>query len=132
MIELEIREGNVSLPTDVDTFTGNIIDELVIGPERRVATPTGPGVFRVIRDAANECEFNHSFEYAQGFLIPGDEMTEITLKLSQLEYGPSQCRFTTTAWSTNRYKLPTFQLTMNIFQRADRMSVTLVGLADVF
>ena len=87
---VRFRAGSVSLPTDEDTFTGDVIEELVIGTERRVATPLGPGVFRVIRDAANECEFNYSFEYEQRFLFPGDEETEIALKLSQLEYRPGE------------------------------------------
>jgi len=78
---VRLAAGGVSLPAGAGTFPAELVEELVIGPEREVATPTGPGEFSVERFSPVGGEIPYRFTYAQPFLLPGDRTVEFTLTI---------------------------------------------------
>jgi hypothetical protein len=71
------RSGEVLLPTTSETFEGELFDEVVLGPDREVASPEGPGRFRVRRLPDGEAT-TYRFDFSQSFRL-GDESYELRL-----------------------------------------------------
>jgi hypothetical protein len=76
--------GTVLLPAGAGSFSGEIIEELVFGPEREVAVPEGPGRFGVEEIVSDDGEIVYRFEFEQGFTL--SDGRQITLALSLLDY----------------------------------------------
>jgi len=71
---LRLRPGTIELPTDVDVFLGDLIEEIVRGPDRRRAEPTAPGVFHVTTNARGDGTASHTFRFEQDFTIAGEPL----------------------------------------------------------
>ncbi len=61
---VRLRAGDIELPSAIDTFSGELFDEVVFGPERELAVPDEPGRFRVVRlaDAGDRTIYRFTFE----------------------------------------------------------------------
>jgi len=83
---IRLRGGSFPLPTDVDSFEADIVEEVVIGPEREVLTPVGPGRVGLER-VINGCAFSYQFTYEQSFRFATGQV--IDLVLDQLDFSPA-------------------------------------------
>lgn len=81
---LRLIEGALLLPAGAGTFPAELVEEIVIGPDRQVATPEGQGVFNVETIRGDPGELIYRFDFAQTFMLPSGERFQ--LKLSQLTY----------------------------------------------
>jgi hypothetical protein len=72
--QVRLASGIFPLPTVEETFESELIDEVLFGPERELAEPQGPGVFRVRRVAGSPDSAGalttYRFTYAKPFLVP--------------------------------------------------------------
>ena len=75
---LRFAEGTFALPTKATSFSVDLVDELVFGPDRLVAQPDGPGTFRVLQLAAGE-DTVHRFIYEQLFTLPTGELFTVQM-----------------------------------------------------
>jgi len=82
---IRLRGGSLLLPTDISGFEADIVEEVVVGPEREVLTAVGPGRMRRTRDTTG-CDVTYRFRYEQSFRFGTGE--EIDLVLSQLDFVP--------------------------------------------
>jgi hypothetical protein len=79
---VRLREGTVMLPTESDTFTGELFEEVLFGPQRLVAEPQETGSFRLVRIPPNELNreiTTYRFTYRQPFSIPPTRETPARL-----------------------------------------------------
>ena len=81
---VRFADASVLLPTGAESFPAEIVEELIVGPDRQVATPDGSGFFTVQEVPGGGGEVIYRFEFEQRFTL-GDG-TRVTLALSQLEY----------------------------------------------
>jgi hypothetical protein len=72
------------LPTSAEEFSADLVDELVIGVERQVATPDGPGVFHVEDLPSGNGETTYRFSYEQEFSLPDGD--SLAIRMSLLDY----------------------------------------------
>ena len=60
---VSFRSGAIDVSTAQSLWeSSSLIDHVVVGPERRVARPTGPGVFRIERDTIDRGVFTIGFD----------------------------------------------------------------------
>lgn len=84
------KSGPLSLPTSLESFSGELIEQVVFGQEQQVAEPTGPGVFEVeILDAEGSEQQIYRFRYQQEFQLPDGEA--LVFELSQLDFRADEC-----------------------------------------
>ena len=81
--ELRFVAGTFSLPTWTSTFSANLVEEVVFGPEQSIATPTSDGLFRV-RQFSVEGDITYTFEYEQELSLPNGDT--FRLNLAQLDF----------------------------------------------
>lgn len=76
---LRLMPQSIELPGGSDTFRGNIVDELLFGPQQDRAEPLADGTFSTIRipDAGNETIYR--FRYDQDFELPTGERFAISI-----------------------------------------------------
>ncbi|MCH2373284.1 MAG: hypothetical protein MK538_03815, partial [Planctomycetes bacterium] len=86
---VRLNSGNYSLPTDVETFASDLIEEILIGPDRQPATPINSGLFSMQKIDAGGGEFIYRFGYTQDFELPGGERFELIL--SELDFVAGEC-----------------------------------------
>lgn len=76
--------GSIPLTTAVESFSGELFDEVIFGSEREIAMPVEAGTFRVNRFPGRDGLTSYEFEYEQQFeLADGDRLT---LSLSRLNF----------------------------------------------
>ena len=80
--QLHLVGGVTELPTAIDEFSGNLIEKLVLGQNRRVATPAGPGAFTLDKVSGDqEGLLIYRFDYEQQLVFPDGETVEVKLAL---------------------------------------------------
>ncbi len=80
---LEFIDGIHQLPTDVESFTGELFAEVRFGDENEIAVPDGPGVFRwTAFSGGGTTQYNFRFE--QTFRLSDGE--PLTLRLQDLQF----------------------------------------------
>ena len=67
---LRLRAGTLRLPTDTETFEGELFDEVTFGVNRSVLQAAGPGAFRRIRSGNAEGITTYRFTYSQLYDLP--------------------------------------------------------------
>jgi len=68
-----LRAGTYELPTDIATFPGDIVDEVVYGGEDQRALATGAGRFHVETTSRGDGTARHRFRFEQDFILPSGE-----------------------------------------------------------
>lgn len=66
---VRLRSGVFKLSTNSDTFSAELVEEIVLGPGREVATAVAPGEFRLQRFPVGNGATTYRFRYAQEFLL---------------------------------------------------------------
>jgi hypothetical protein len=80
--ELHLVERVWELPTAIDRFNGNLVEKLILGPDRRVATPVAPGVFRFDKVPGDgEGVLIYRFDFEQQLAFPDGDTVEVKLSL---------------------------------------------------
>ena len=80
--ELHLASGVVALPTAIDRFSGNLVEAFVLGRDRRIATPSGPGTFSFDKVPGDEEGLLiYRFDYEQRLAFPDGETVDVTLSL---------------------------------------------------
>ncbi len=74
-----LRSGVHPLPTGSSSFSADLIEEVVFGPEQLVATAVETGLFQVEAAAGTNGETVYSFSYTQGFQLPSGDAFEVRL-----------------------------------------------------
>jgi len=78
---VRLRSGTVMLPTDSDTLSAELFEEVLFGPEQRRAEPQGVGTFRVgsIPGPPGQADAvtTYRFTYSQTFALPGGRLLEL-------------------------------------------------------
>ena len=75
---VRFKPGLVELPSRDCVFSGELFDEVLVGPERELAIPEGRGLFRV-ETRPDPGGTVYSFSYRQEFSLPGDRSFELRL-----------------------------------------------------
>lgn len=79
---LHLFGGLTELPTAIDVFSGNLVEKLVFGQDRRIATPVGPGTFTLDRVSGDqEGLLIYRFDYTQELVFADGETVEVKLSL---------------------------------------------------
>jgi hypothetical protein len=79
---LHLFGGLTELPTAIDEFSGNLVEKLVLGQDRRIATPVGPGTFTLDKVSGDqEGLLIYRFDYKQELVFADGETVEVTLSL---------------------------------------------------
>ena len=86
---LVFKSGPLTLPTAVDSFSAELIEELVFGPDRQVAQPSAPGLFELQKIDAGGDELIYRFRFEQEFTLPDGEV--MIVELSQLDFRADEC-----------------------------------------
>ena len=81
---VRLKPGTIQLPSGSGSFAAELVDELVVGPDRQLATPDGPGIFSTTRLASGNGEVIYRFEYEQDFVLEGGD--GIRFSLVQLSF----------------------------------------------
>ena len=82
------KPGPLSLPTSVDSFSGELIEEVIFGPDQQVAEPVGAGLFEIqVLDGDDQATYRFRFE--QEFVLPGGQ--PLIVELSQLDFRADEC-----------------------------------------
>jgi hypothetical protein len=76
--------GVQSLPTEMDTFPGELFEEVLVGAERALARALDAGLFSVTQLPPREGETLYRFGFEQEYELEGGE--RFTLKVSTLEF----------------------------------------------
>ena len=77
---VRFRAGTHTLPSGRCVFSRDLIEEVVVGSGQEVATPVGPGLFRVVeRRETNGPGTVFRFKYEQEFSLPGERSFKIEL-----------------------------------------------------
>lgn len=73
------RSGVFELPTNEESFSGDLIAEVRFGPDRLIAQPLGEGrfEFRTIPEAGSQTSY--TFTYTQDFVLPGGGSLELKI-----------------------------------------------------
>jgi hypothetical protein len=86
---VRLREGALMLPTENDTFSGELFAEVLFGPERLTAEAEDTGTFRVVRipPNVNSDVTTFRFTYSQPFTFPPSAQTpaQTPARLLELE-----------------------------------------------
>ncbi len=73
----------MSLKTGARSFSTDIVDELLVGPQQQVGTPVGPGRFSFSRLTDGD-ELIYRFKYTQEFELPGGD--KLFFEIAQLDF----------------------------------------------
>jgi hypothetical protein len=76
--QVALVEGLIELPTSVERFEANLIEEVLVGPERERVTSSGPGVFRLSTRTFRDGSTTYSFEYEESFHLASGELLTMT------------------------------------------------------
>jgi hypothetical protein len=83
---VRLRQGTITLPTESDTFAGELFEEVLFGPERLTAEPQDTGTFRVVRVPGSPPQENPNqespvttfrFTYSQPFRLADGRHLEL-------------------------------------------------------
>ena len=76
--------GKLEMPTSGDSFRAELFEEVVVGPDRLIAEPTGSGVFDLEKLATDGSETLYRFSYEQQFQLPTGDAYEV--RIARLEF----------------------------------------------
>jgi len=74
---LRLREGKVNLPTEADTFSAELIDKVLFGPDRTPGVPLEGGTFRVVRLPSLDDVTTYRFTFSQPFALEDGSVLEV-------------------------------------------------------
>ena len=91
--QVRLRPGTLALPTESETFTAELFEEVLLGPHREPASPLESGTFRVVRlplpketPAPNETAAAvYRFTYRQPFTLDDGRLLELEV-VAPLEF----------------------------------------------
>lgn len=78
---LEFRPGLHVLPTASESFSAELLEEVVVGPTRELAVPEGPGLVRFTKSAPERGVTTYTFSYRQEFTLPSGALLTLDLRL---------------------------------------------------
>jgi hypothetical protein len=81
---LRLIGGTIEMPTSGESFSADLFEELVVGPERLIAEPVGSGLFELQKLATDGSETLYRFSYEQQFQLPNGDAYEI--RIARLDY----------------------------------------------
>jgi len=79
--QMRLRAGTHELPTGVPHFDGDLIEEVLVGPDQVPATSTSPGRFRLETKTPGNGSATYTFTYEETFSLPGGDHLNIGISL---------------------------------------------------
>ncbi|MBI4583364.1 MAG: VCBS repeat-containing protein [Planctomycetes bacterium] len=78
---LKFTPGRIPLPTKIDTFPGNLLEEVRIGKQAALASPKADGLFQITKLQNGNGRITYRFTYEQEFRLAGGESFQLNLSL---------------------------------------------------
>jgi hypothetical protein len=81
---VRFRSGRIALPSDRDTFPGALVEEFIVGRDRRIASSEVGGVFRRTQFARADGVTTYRYEYEEVFALPGGE--RVVFRIANVDF----------------------------------------------
>ncbi len=76
---LRFVPGRVALAAGAERFAASIVEDIEFGPERQLATPSGPGEFTVTKSRTVDGDDRYRFDYEQEFALADDSRAKLEI-----------------------------------------------------